>query len=93
MIAVPTTSIILIRNTLDFTISYEVTAWHSNMGLENYFIMAGLLLLGCADAFLLLSISIILGDNYLSSLYDNPETCVGHFCRTISSFSYITPIY
>ncbi|KAH7467006.1 Uncharacterized protein HZ326_18493 [Fusarium oxysporum f. sp. albedinis] len=47
-----TTSIIIIRNTLGFAISYGITPWYVNMGLQNCFIMAGFLSLGCTSTFL-----------------------------------------
>ncbi|EWZ28607.1 hypothetical protein FOXG_15145 [Fusarium oxysporum f. sp. lycopersici 4287] len=49
-----TTSIIIIRNTLGFAISYGITPWYVNMGLQDCFIMAGLLSLGCTSTFLLM---------------------------------------
>ena len=47
-----TTSIIIIRNTLGFAVSYGITPWYTNMGLQNCFIMAGFLSLGCTLTFL-----------------------------------------
>jgi MFS family permease len=49
-----TTSIIVIRNTLGFAISYGITPWYTNMGLQNCFIMAGFLSLACTLTFLLM---------------------------------------
>ncbi|KAH6887491.1 major facilitator superfamily protein [Thelonectria olida] len=49
-----TTSIIIIRNTLGFAISYGITPWYTNMGLQDCFIMAGFLSLGCTSTFLLM---------------------------------------
>lgn len=49
-----TTSVILIRNTLGFAVSYGITPWYTNMGLQDCFIMAGFLALGCSSTFLLL---------------------------------------
>lgn len=49
-----TTSIIIIRNTLGFGISYAITPWYTNMGLQACFIMAGFLSLGCTGTFLLM---------------------------------------
>lgn len=49
-----TTSVIIIRNTLGFAISYGITPWYTNMGLQNCFIMAGFLSLGCTSTFLLM---------------------------------------
>ncbi|CAM1501289.1 Fc.00g104510.m01.CDS01 [Cosmosporella sp. VM-42] len=49
-----TTSIIIIRNTLGFAISYGITPWYTNIGLQNCFIMAGFLSFGCTSTFLLL---------------------------------------
>ncbi|KAK7211639.1 hypothetical protein V2G26_018817 [Clonostachys chloroleuca] len=49
-----TTSIIIIRNTLGFAISYGITPWYTNMGLQNCFIMAGFLALGCTSTFLVM---------------------------------------
>ena len=49
-----TTSVIIIRNTLGFAISYGITPWYTNMGLQNCFIMAGFLSLGCTSSFLLM---------------------------------------
>ncbi|KAM7186173.1 Major facilitator superfamily domain containing protein [Naviculisporaceae sp. PSN 640] len=46
-----TTSIIIIRNTLGFCISYGITPWYTNMGLKACFIMAGFLSLGCTWTF------------------------------------------
>lgn len=47
-----TTAIIIVRNTLGFAISYGITPWYTNMGLQNCFIMAGFLSLGCTGTFL-----------------------------------------
>ncbi|KAK4183147.1 putative transporter [Podospora australis] len=49
-----TTSVILIRNCLGFAISYGITPWYTNMGLQNCFIMAGFLSLGCTLTFLIM---------------------------------------
>ncbi|KAK0610069.1 major facilitator superfamily protein [Bombardia bombarda] len=49
-----TTSIIVIRNVLGFSISYGITPWYTNMGLQNCFIMAGFLSLGCTFTFLVM---------------------------------------
>ncbi|KAM7214204.1 Major facilitator superfamily domain containing protein [Rhypophila decipiens] len=49
-----TTSIIIIRNTLGFAVSYGITPWYTNMGLRGCFIMAGLLSLGCTYTFLIM---------------------------------------
>ncbi|EFY96646.1 MFS transporter [Metarhizium robertsii] len=49
-----TTSVIIIRNTLGFATSYGITPWYTNMGLQNCFIMAGFLSLGCTGSFLLM---------------------------------------
>ncbi|RKU48800.1 hypothetical protein DL546_006107 [Coniochaeta pulveracea] len=49
-----TTSIIVIRNTLGFAISYGITPWYTNMGLQDCFIMAGFLSLACTLTFLLM---------------------------------------
>ncbi|KAI0155465.1 major facilitator superfamily protein [Pestalotiopsis sp. NC0098] len=49
-----TTSIIVIRNTMGFAISYGITPWYTNMGLRYCFIMAGLLSLVCTGTFLLM---------------------------------------
>lgn len=49
-----TTSIIVIRNTLGFAISYGITPWYTNMGLQNCFIMAGFLSLACTLTFLIM---------------------------------------
>ncbi|RFU79265.1 major facilitator superfamily [Trichoderma arundinaceum] len=49
-----TASVIIIRNTLGFAISYGITPWYTNMGLQNCFIMAGFLSLGCTSTFLLM---------------------------------------
>lgn len=49
-----TTAVIVIRNTLGFAISYGITPWYTNMGLQNCFIMAGFLSLGCTATFLLM---------------------------------------
>ncbi|KAK1752264.1 MFS general substrate transporter [Echria macrotheca] len=47
-----TTSIIIIRNVMGFAMSYGITPWWTNMGLQNAFIMAGFLSLGCTGTFL-----------------------------------------
>lgn len=47
-----TVSVIIVRNTLGFAISYGITPWYTNMGLQNCFIMAGFLSLGCMSTFL-----------------------------------------
>lgn len=49
-----TTSVIIIRNTLGFAVSYGITPWYTNMGLQNCFIMAGFLSLGCTSTFLVM---------------------------------------
>ncbi|KAL7791414.1 major facilitator superfamily protein [Trichoderma ceciliae] len=49
-----TASVIIIRNTIGFAISYGITPWYTNMGLQNCFIMAGFLSLGCTSTFLLM---------------------------------------
>ncbi|KAF7550001.1 hypothetical protein G7046_g8159 [Stylonectria norvegica] len=49
-----TTSIIIIRNTIGFAVSYGITPWYTNMGLQNCFIMAGFLSLGLTGTFLLM---------------------------------------
>lgn len=49
-----TTSVIIIRNTLGFAISYGITPWYTNMGLQSCFIMAGFLSLGCTSTFLVM---------------------------------------
>ncbi|KAJ9150683.1 Major facilitator superfamily transporter [Pleurostoma richardsiae] len=49
-----TTAIIIIRNTIGFAISYGITPWYTNMGLQNCFVMAGFLSLGCTCTFLLM---------------------------------------
>ena len=49
-----TTSVIIIRNTLGFAISYGITPWYTNMGLQSCFIMAGFLSLGCTGTFLVM---------------------------------------
>lgn len=49
-----TTSIIVIRNTMGFAISYGITPWYTNMGLRYCFVMAGLLSLVCTGTFLLM---------------------------------------
>ncbi|KAK4165543.1 putative transporter [Cladorrhinum sp. PSN259] len=49
-----TTSVIVIRNCLGFAISYGLTPWYTNMGLQNCFIMAGFLSLGCTLTFLVM---------------------------------------
>ncbi|KAJ9134539.1 MFS general substrate transporter [Coniochaeta hoffmannii] len=49
-----TSSVIIIRNTLGFAISYGITPWYTNMGLQDCFIMAGFLSLGCTATFLLM---------------------------------------
>ncbi|KAL7934009.1 major facilitator superfamily protein [Trichoderma chlorosporum] len=47
-----TVSMIILRNTLGFAVSYGITPWYRNMGLQNCFIMAGFLSLGCTSTFL-----------------------------------------
>ncbi|OIW25528.1 MFS general substrate transporter [Coniochaeta ligniaria NRRL 30616] len=49
-----TTAVIVIRNTLGFAISYGITPWYTNMGLQDCFIMAGFLSLGCTLTFLIM---------------------------------------
>jgi MFS family permease len=49
-----TSSVIVIRNTLGFAISYGITPWYTNMGLQNCFIMAGFLSLACTATFLVM---------------------------------------
>ncbi|ETS85585.1 hypothetical protein PFICI_03610 [Pestalotiopsis fici W106-1] len=49
-----TTSVIVIRNTMGFAISYGITPWYTNMGMRNCFIMAGFLSLGCTGTFLIM---------------------------------------
>ncbi|ATY65563.1 MFS transporter [Cordyceps militaris] len=49
-----TTSIIIIRNTLGFAISYGITPWYTDMGLQDCFILAGFLSLGCTLTFLVM---------------------------------------
>ncbi|KAK3386013.1 major facilitator superfamily domain-containing protein [Podospora didyma] len=49
-----TTAIIVIRNTLGFAMSYGITPWYTNIGLQNCFIMAGFLSLACTLTFLLM---------------------------------------
>ncbi|GJN65997.1 hypothetical protein PLICBS_000013 [Purpureocillium lilacinum] len=49
-----TTSVIIIRNTLGFAMSYGITPWYTNMGLQNCFIVAGFLSLACTSTFLLM---------------------------------------
>jgi high-affinity Fe2+/Pb2+ permease len=49
-----TTSIIIIRNIMGFAMSYGITPWYTNMGLQNCFIMAGFLSLACTGTFLIM---------------------------------------
>lgn len=47
-----TTTVIIIRNTLGFAVSYGITPWYTNMGLTNCFVMAGVISLACTLSFL-----------------------------------------
>ncbi|KAK4682680.1 hypothetical protein QC764_0021690 [Podospora pseudoanserina] len=50
-----TTAVILVRNLMGFAIAYGITPWYTNMGLQNCFIMAGFLALGCTLTFLFMT--------------------------------------
>lgn len=45
-------SVIIIRNTIGFGISYAITPWYTNMGLQNCFITAGFISIACMATFL-----------------------------------------
>jgi len=49
-----TTSIIIVRNCMGFAIGYGITPWYTGMGLQNCFLLAGFLSLGCTCTFLLM---------------------------------------
>ncbi|KAL5115222.1 hypothetical protein ACEQ8H_006896 [Pleosporales sp. CAS-2024a] len=49
-----TVSIMLIRNTIGFAISYAITPWWTNQGLQNCFITAGMVSLACTFTFLIM---------------------------------------
>lgn len=49
-----TTTVIIIRNTMGFAVSYGITPWYTNMGLTNCFVMAGILSMACTLSFLLM---------------------------------------
>ncbi|GAB7356920.1 hypothetical protein MBLNU459_g7771t2 [Dothideomycetes sp. NU459] len=45
-------AVIVIRNSIGFGISYAITPWYTNNGLQNCFITAGMLSLACTFTFL-----------------------------------------
>lgn len=47
-------SVMVIRNTIGFGIAYAITPWYTNEGLQNCFLEAGFLSLGCMATFLLM---------------------------------------
>jgi MFS family permease len=47
-----TVSVMLIRNTIGFGFSYAITPWWTTQGLQNCFITAGMVSLGCTFTFL-----------------------------------------
>lgn len=49
-----TTSVIIVRNTMGFAVSYGITPWYTNMGVQNCFITAGILSLACTATFLVM---------------------------------------
>jgi MFS family permease len=49
-----TVSIMVIRNTIGFGISYAITPWWQTQGLQNCFITAGMISLACTLTFLLM---------------------------------------
>ncbi|KAL2862799.1 major facilitator superfamily domain-containing protein [Aspergillus lucknowensis] len=49
-----TTTVIIIRNTIGFAISYGITPWYTNMGLTGCFTMAGVLSMACTLTFLIM---------------------------------------
>ncbi|PNS17215.1 hypothetical protein CAC42_7269 [Sphaceloma murrayae] len=49
-----TGSVMVIRNTIGFGISYAITPWYTNQGLQNCFITAGMVSIACTFTFLLM---------------------------------------
>lgn len=49
-----TTAVIIVRNTMGFAVSYGITPWYTNMGVQNCFITAGILSLVCTSSFVLM---------------------------------------
>ncbi|EJT70906.1 hypothetical protein GGTG_11929 [Gaeumannomyces tritici R3-111a-1] len=50
-----TVSVMLIRNTIGFGISYAITPWWTTQGLQNCFITAAMISIGCTMTFLILT--------------------------------------
>ena len=48
------TSVIIIRNTMSFAISYGITPWLTNLGTENCFISAAFIGLAVSAVFLIM---------------------------------------
>jgi len=46
-------SVMVIRNTIGFALSYAITPWYTGMGLQNCFITAGFVSVVCMGTFLL----------------------------------------
>lgn len=46
-----TVSIMIMRNTIGFAFNYAITPWYTNMGLQNCFITAAFLSIGCTATF------------------------------------------
>ena len=51
-----TVSIMIIRNTIGFGFNYAITPWYENQGLQNCFITAAFLSIGCTLTFLLIMV-------------------------------------
>ncbi|OJI96746.1 hypothetical protein ASPVEDRAFT_36137 [Aspergillus versicolor CBS 583.65] len=49
-----TVSVMMMRNTIGFGFSYAITPWYTSMGLQNCFIMAGIMSLVCTSTFLIM---------------------------------------
>lgn len=70
-----TVSVMIIRNTIGFGISYAITPWYTNIGLQNCFISAAMLSIACTFTFLLMAKfgkglrkrSVKIGKKYLST--------------------------
>ena len=46
-------SVMVIRNTIGFALSFAITPWYTGMGLQNCFITAGFVAIACMGTFLL----------------------------------------
>lgn len=46
-------SVMVIRNTIGFGLSFAITPWYTGMGLQNCFITAGFVSIACMATFLL----------------------------------------